>query len=66
MRNEIIKALEAHFKAGIIKHEVNINVLLSNPIAIPEHSDMIETIEKELEAMVNYQDKLDVLTKYFS
>ena len=30
-----------------------------------EHADHIETIEKELEIIANYEDKLSVLKKYF-
>jgi hypothetical protein len=37
----------------------------TNPVGIGEHSDIIETIEKELEAMARYQDQLDILKKYF-
>ena len=30
-----------------------------------EHSDHIETIEKELDVISSYEDKLNVLIKYF-
>jgi hypothetical protein len=32
---------------------------------IGEHSDIIETIEKELDEIARYQDHLDIIKKYF-
>jgi hypothetical protein len=65
MREKLLTALEAHAKGHIEKHRINIEVYLTNPVGIGEHSDIIETIEKELEAMARYQDQLDILKKYF-
>ena len=47
------------------KHKANIEVYLHSSTGIGEHSDIIETIEKELELMADYHDKLEVLDKYF-
>lgn len=66
MRDQLINASEIHFKAHIEKHRVNIETMLRNPIAIPEHTDIMEAIEKELEIIAEYDDKLEVLNKYFS
>ena len=38
---------------------------MENGVGVAEHSDMMETIEKELAIMAEYEDKLAVLTKYF-
>ena len=38
---------------------------MNNTIGIGEHSDIVETIELELEQLANYHDKLEMLTKYF-
>jgi hypothetical protein len=38
---------------------------LEGNLAIGEHSDIVETIEKELDLMADYHDKLEVLDKYF-
>jgi hypothetical protein len=65
MREKLLTALEAHAKGHIEKHRINIEVYLTNSVGIGEHSDIIETIEKELEAMARYQDQLDILKKYF-
>ena len=66
MRSDLIKASELHFKAHIEKHRVNVENLLNNPAGVAEHPDVMDTIEKELEIMAEYDDKLSVLNKYFS
>ena len=66
MRSDLIKASELHFKAHIEKHRVNVENLLNNPAGVAEHPDVMDTIEKELEIMAEYDDKLSVLDKYFS
>ena len=65
MRSELIKASELHFKAHIEKHRVNIEILLEKAAGVAEHPDIMDTIEKELEIIADYHDKLSVLKKYF-
>ena len=65
MRKDLIKASELHFKAHIEKHRVNVENLLNNPTGVAEHPDVMDTIEKELEVISEYHDKLEVLKKYF-
>lgn len=65
IRSALLKASETHFVAHIEKHRMNIEVMLSNPIAIPEHSDIMDAIEKELAEIANYHDKLEMLRIYF-
>ena len=64
-RDELIEASMKYFEAQIAKHKVNIDVLMENGVGVAEHSDMMETIEKELEIMAEYEDKLAVLKKHF-
>jgi len=66
MREQILEASRLHFTAHIQKHRVNIETILHNPIAIPEHTDIIDAIEKELAIMAEYEDKLEMLNKYFA
>ena len=65
MRTDIINASKLHFEAHIEKHRVNIENLLENPRGVAEHPDIMDTIEKELEIIAEYDDKLSVLIKYF-
>ena len=61
----LIKAVTKHAEGHIEKHKANILVYLDNPAGIGEHSDIIEAIEEELNAMAMYKDQLEVLEKYF-
>jgi hypothetical protein len=65
MREKLLTALEKHAQGHIEKHRINIEIYLTNPVGIGEHSDIIETCEKELEEMARYQDQLDMIRKYF-
>ena len=38
---------------------------MKNPAGVAEHPDIMETIEKELGIIAEYDDKLEVLDKYF-
>ena len=66
LRTELINASRIHFEAHIEKHRINVENLLQNSVGIGEHGDVMEEIEKELDAMAGYDDKLEILNKYFS
>ena len=65
MRDQIIKALLAHAQGDIAKHRANVEVYLTNPVGIGEHSNVMEAIEEELNMIAKYQDQIDVIQKYF-
>ena len=65
MRKMLFKALSSYFKGHIEKHITNIKIHTDNSVGVAEHSNHIETIEKELEIIAEYEDKLNVLEKYF-
>ena len=65
MRDKIKESLVAHAEGHIKKHSANVEIYLNNSIGIGEHSDILETIEKELEMIAKYDDQLHVLRKYF-
>ena len=65
MRDQIIKALLAHAQGDIAKHKANVEVYLTNPVGIGEHSNVMEAIEEELNMIAKYQDQVDVIQKYF-
>lgn len=65
MRQELLETSRVHFESHILKHKMNIEVMLNNPIAIPEHTDIMDAIEKELGIIAEYDDKLEMLKKYF-
>ena len=65
MRDKLIKSTKSFLQGNIDKHLANIENLLDNHVALAEHPDIIETIEKELDIVAGYEDKLNVLKKYF-
>tara|TARA_B100000579_G_C22034205_1_gene489649 strand:- start:171 stop:407 length:237 start_codon:yes stop_codon:yes gene_type:complete len=65
MRDKIIKALLAHAKGDIEKHRANVEIYLTNPAGIGEHSNVLEAIEEELNMIAKYQDQVDVINTYF-
>jgi hypothetical protein len=65
MRKEIIVVLKDHFKAHIFKHKMNVDIMLNNPTAMHDHTDLMDAIEKEVALIAEYQDKLEVMETYF-
>jgi hypothetical protein len=67
LRKTIYKSAKAHFVGHIEKHRANVEVLLENPVGIGEGAaDILEEIEKELAEIADYDDKLEMLEKYFN
>jgi hypothetical protein len=44
---------------------MNVDIMLNNPMAIPEHTDLMDAIEKEVAQISEYMDKLEVMEIYF-
>ena len=65
MREQLIRALLAHANGDIQKHVANVEVYLTNPVGIGQHSDITEAIETELNIIAKYQDQIDIINKYF-
>jgi len=65
MRTEIISVLKKHFEAHIDKHKMNVDIMLNNPMALHDHTDLMGAIEKEINQISEYMDKLEVMEKYF-
>ena len=65
MKDTILKSLKRHAEGHIEKHCANIEIYLSNPVVIGDHSDVLEAIEKELEMIAKYEDEINILRKYF-
>ena len=65
MRDKLLNALLAHANGDIQKHVANVEVYLTNPAGIGEHSNIVEAIEQELDMIAKYQDQIDMINKYF-
>tara|TARA_Y100001937_G_C7121688_1_gene332923 strand:- start:793 stop:1074 length:282 start_codon:yes stop_codon:yes gene_type:complete len=65
MREQLARSLKNYFLAKIENHKTNIQIMLNNPQSIPEHSDWVETVEKEVEKLAHFDDMYESFCKYF-
>ena len=65
MREQLIRALISHAQGDIQKHVANVEVYLTNPAGIGEHSNIVEAIEEEINMIAKYEDHITVIKKYF-
>ena len=65
MREDILRASKLHFESHIEKHRINVENYLRNGVGVAEHPDIMDSIEKELAFMAEYEDKLEMLDRYF-
>ena len=65
MREQILQAIRQHAEGQIAKHKTNVDIYLNSTTGIGEHSDIVETIEKEIKIIGSYKEQLDVLKTYF-
>ena len=66
LKEQMIKAARKHAEADLELHKVNIEVYMQKVVGIGEHSDIIETIQKELDAMASAHDRIEMLNLYFA
>ncbi len=58
LKEILISAAKKHAEAEIDLHKANIEVYMQQVVGIGEHSDIIETIQKELDKMATAHDRL--------
>jgi len=61
MRDLILEALRAKYEGQIQEARANVEVYLSNPVGIGEHSDIIEAIDCQIEKIAEAAEKKDAL-----
>ena len=61
----MLKTAIQHADSEIQLHKMNVEVYLTNPAGIGEHSDVMEAIQGELDKMASAHDRKEMLTKYF-
>jgi hypothetical protein len=66
LKQQMVNAAIKHAQAELELHKTNIEVYMQKVVGIGEHSDIIETIQKELDQMAAAQDRIDMLEKYFA
>jgi len=65
LKQQMVNSAIKHAEAELELHKTNIEVYMQKVVGIGEHSDIIETIQKELDQMAAAQDRIDMLEKYF-
>jgi len=65
LKQQMIAAATKHAEAELELHKTNIEVYMQKVVGIGEHSDIIETIQKELDSMAAADDRIAMLDKYF-
>ena len=61
----MLKTAIQHADGEIQLHKMNVEVYLTNPAGIGEHSDVMEAIQGELDKMASAHDRKEMLAKYF-
>ena len=64
LRDKIYEATKEYLRGQREKHIANAEVMMSNPVGIGEHSDVVESLEKELEKVAHYEDMLKCIKTY--
>ena len=59
--NIILHALQSKYEGEKQYHKANIEIYLSNPAGIGEHSDVLAAIDVELERMVAADENIHIL-----
>jgi len=65
MRDIMLNALKSFYVGNINRHIANVEVYLRMTVGIGEHSDIQETIDKEIEKIAQFDDRLGMVMKYF-
>ena len=64
--NHLYKALEKKYESDIASAKSTMIIYFDNPVAIGEHPQFIEEMDKQLEKMSNAEEKLTTLNKHFN
>lgn len=63
--NYLLEALIKKLEGDIEVAKANIMVYHRNPAGIGEHSDIVESIEKEVEKIADAHDKIEAIKRHF-
>ncbi len=65
MKNDLLTAIVLKLEGEIAMAKANIRIYLNSPSGIGEHSDIAETVEKEIEKIAAADEKIDTIEKHF-
>ena len=64
MRRAILEALKARYEAEIAEADATANIYLENSVAIGEHPQHINEVNKQVEKIAAAREKLEVLDQF--
>ena len=64
MRQALLTALEKRYKAKISEADATIKIYLENPVGIGEHPQHLDEIDKQLQIIVDANEKLKQLESF--
>tara|TARA_S200000501_G_scaffold98619_1_gene91931 strand:- start:2899 stop:3186 length:288 start_codon:yes stop_codon:yes gene_type:complete len=65
LRELTIESLLEQSKGEISKAKTNVEIYLHNPVGIGEHSDVLGSIQDQLDIIAKAQERIDVINKHF-
>ena len=63
-RTPMLASLSARYEADIQEADTTINIYLDNPVAIGEHPQHLEEIDKLLSKIADAKDKMEALEAF--
>ena len=61
----MLRALQVKYQGEKDYHKANIDIYLSNPAGIGEHSDILAAVDAEVEKMVSADEKINLLVSHW-
>ena len=65
LRENILNNQIAYYNGIIAKHAQNVEIYLNQPVGIGEHSDVMGTIDVEINAIAQAHEKIEIINYYF-
>ena len=62
--NPLYKALEKKYESDIASAKATMIIYFDNPVAIGEHPQHIEEVDKQIDRIANAKEKLQVLDEF--
>jgi|TARA_R110001606_G_scaffold31301_1_gene95651 hypothetical protein len=66
LKDTMLSSLITHAEGMRNMHISNVKIYLENPVGIGEHSNIMESIEKELDSISKYEEQIQVIEKFFN
>ena len=64
LRSALINALEDRYNAQISEADATVQIYLEKPVAIGEHPQHLDEVDKLIEKIANAEEKLEILQQF--